>query len=189
MNKLLVILVLGIFGACSSAPNLKPNEEAPPIDAAVFMKDHWTETERANAAIVVDFVYNIMNRHDFDYIRGQYGDNPYVQHNRNAPDGIEGVITFVGGVTKDYPDFSYDVKHIVVDDDLVMLHSHATIEKAHRGDDSRGLNIKDTWRLENGKLVEHWDAVQAMDLSMRLLFLMQGGEVNNSNGVYDTTKK
>ncbi|MEM7182328.1 MAG: ester cyclase [Spirochaetota bacterium] len=189
MNQLLIILITGSIAACSSTTVLKPNTGAPQIEMKSFVKEHWSETEKANAAIVVDFVNHIMNRHDFAYIRKKYGSNKYVQHNRNAPDGIEGVIAFVSGVSKDYPDFSYDVKQIIVDNDLVMFHSHATLKKSHRGDDSSGLNIKDTWRIKDGEIVEHWDAIQPMDFTMRLLVLMEGGSVKNQNGVYRSQKK
>ncbi|MCG7908623.1 MAG: polyketide cyclase, partial [Candidatus Thiodiazotropha taylori] len=62
--------------------------------------------------------------------------------------------------------------------------SHATLKEKHRGDDSQGLNIVDTWKLEDGRLVEHWDAIQGIDLSMRLYGLFFGGKVRNANGVF-----
>src|SRR5688500_19952755 len=39
--------------------------------------------------------------------------------------------------------------------DLVVLHVHST-----RGDGSPGRAIVDIFRLENGKVVEHWDVIQ-----------------------------
>ena len=66
----------------------------------------------------------------------------------------------------------------------VIVHSHATLKAAHRGDDSKGMNIIDTWKVEDGELVEHWDAVQGISMDMRLYNLFAGGKVRNTNGVF-----
>ncbi len=42
-----------------------------------------------------------------------------------------------------------------VDGDYVILHVHAVREPG-----SRGRAIVDIFKLENGKIVEHWDVVQ-----------------------------
>jgi predicted SnoaL-like aldol condensation-catalyzing enzyme len=39
--------------------------------------------------------------------------------------------------------------------DLVVLHVHST-----RGDATPGRAIVDIFRIENGKVVEHWDVIQ-----------------------------
>jgi hypothetical protein len=46
------------------------------------------------------------------------------------------------------------------------------------------MNIIDKWRLEDGRIVEHWDSIQALDFSMRLYSLFNGGDIANSNGVF-----
>ncbi|MEL6544741.1 MAG: nuclear transport factor 2 family protein [Myxococcota bacterium] len=125
-----------------------------------------------------------MNEHDLDRVQSEFGNDLYRQHNRNIPDGMEGITTYMKGFTKRFPEFSYAVKNIMADGDLVTFHSHATLKSSHRGDDTRGLNIVDTWRLEEGKIVEHWDAVQALDLPMRTFSLLSGGKVRNANGVF-----
>ena len=96
-------------------------------------------------------------------------------------DGLEGVLEVVSSFAKRYPDYTYDVKHIYVDGDYVTLHSHATNKKKHRGNPQKGLNIMDTWKVENGELTEHWDAVQPIHGSMRFLFWMIGGKFRNKN--------
>ena len=149
-----------------------------------FKKDHWTPQEVDNATMVIDLVQHVMNNHDFAYIQDRFGNHPYVQHNRSIPDGVAGLIEYIQAFCKQYPEFTYDVKHIYVDGDLVTLHSHATIKKKHRGNDKMGLNIMDTWRVENGKLVEHWDAVQPLNGSMRFYTWMTGGKIRNSNGTF-----
>lgn len=168
----------------ASTAALAQNTEAPIIDLESLQKPNWTEQERANATLVVDFVQNLMNNHNFDYILERYNDSSYIQHNRNLPDKVPGLVRFLQAFVEDYPDYSYDVKHIYVDGDYVIFHSHATLEKEHRGNDQKGLNIVDTWRIEDGRIVEHWDAIQALDTFMRFYALINGGDIQNANGVF-----
>lgn len=151
------------------------------IDLDALKKDTWSEQEYKNAAIVTDFVQNLMNDHNFDYIKEKYGRNHYKQHNQSMADGLNGVLQVVSSFVKKYPDYTYDVKHIYVDGPFVTFHSHATNNKKHRGNPKKGLNIMDVWKVENGQITEHWDAVQPIDGAMRFLFWMIGGKFRNSN--------
>lgn len=144
----------------------------------------WTEQEQQNVALIADFVQHIMIDHDFDYIKSQFGHNNYTQHNRSMTEGIHGVVETVSNLTKRYPDYTYDVKHIYADGDFVTFHSHVTLNKSDRGNDKKGLNIMDIWRVKDGHIVEHWDAVQPLDMTMRFFVLMNGGAVRNENGVF-----
>ncbi len=153
-----------------------------PID--IERQDSWSDAEDANVRVVVDFVYNLMNAHNFDYVRRTYGPHPYVQHNRNIPDGIDALVDYVSTFAKRFPDYTYDVKRVLADDDFVTFHSHATVRAAHRGKDGQGLNIIDTWRIVDGQVVEHWDAVQPLDGFMRFYALLNGGKIRNQNGVF-----
>lgn len=154
------------------------------IDLDAHQKTHWSTQEVANAELITDFVQNLMNNHNFDYVITQYGDSNYVQHNRNIPDSISGLVGFLREFVEDYPEYTYDVKHIYVDGDFVIFHSHATLNIEDRGNDEKGLNIIDTWRIEDGKIVEHWDSIQALDGFMRFYSLLSGGNIRNQNGVF-----
>jgi len=149
-----------------------------------FKRKSWDSEEYKNAVLVVDFVQKLMNDHDFDAIEQKYGNQPYLQHNRSMTDSIKGVLTVVKSFANRFPDYTYDVKHINVDGEYVTFHSHATINKKHRGNDTKGLNIIDTWKVVDGKIVEHWDAVQPLDLFMRFYNLLTGGAIRNKNGVF-----
>lgn len=125
-----------------------------------------------------------MNDHDFDYIRQVYGNSVYKQHNRGMADGIEGVLATITEFTELYPNFSYDVKHIYVDGPYVTLHSHGTLKAADRGNPDKGLNLYDTWKIEDGKLVEHWDSIQGIDSGMRFYGFLTGGAIENKNTLF-----
>ncbi|MEM9820226.1 MAG: ester cyclase [Bacteroidota bacterium] len=154
------------------------------IDFNALKKAHWSEQEVKNAALVLDFVQHLMNDHDFDYVLEKFGKGSYVQHNRSMTNGVEGVVAYVRNFVKRFPDFTYDVKHIYVDGPYVIFHSHSTANKKHRGNPEKGFNIKDTWKVENGQLVEHWDAIQPIDGFMRLYAVFAGGSLANANTLF-----
>ncbi len=108
------------------------------IDLPSLQKTNWSEQEVENAELITDFVQNLMNNHNFSYILEHYNDSSYVQHNRNLPDKVTGLVNFLEEFVEDYPDYAYDVKHIYVDGDYVIFHSHATLDREDRGNDQKG---------------------------------------------------
>jgi len=157
---------------------------SPRIDLDAHLQNHWTPAEATNASIVLDFLQHLMNDHDFAYVRETYGHSAYRQHNRSIPNGIRGVAGYVEELTKRFPAYSYDVKRVIASGDFVVIHSHVTMKAKQRGDASQGFIITDTFRLEDGQLAEHWDAVQPIDVFTRLIFLMSGGKIANDNPTF-----
>jgi predicted SnoaL-like aldol condensation-catalyzing enzyme len=84
-------------------------------------------------------------------IHGQY----YRQHNPGAADGADAFIAFVHGFTGAYPGLHFDFRRFVAEGDLVVVHSHLAREP---GD--RGMAVMDIFRIENNRIVEHWDVLQ-----------------------------
>ncbi len=153
-------------------------------NSKALVKTHWSDEQKKHAELALHFIQHVMNEHDFETIRKMYASAPYIQHNRSMEDGIEGVLQAVAKLSKRFPDFAYDVKNIMVDGDYVTVHAHATVNRKHRGNERKGFNIIDTWRVKDGRLVEHWDAVQPLDAFMRMYYWLTGGSIMNSNGVF-----
>ena len=86
-----------------------------------------------------------------------YGGSHYIQHNPQAPDGFEAFIQFVEGFLNQFPQVSYDINRTVAEGDLVALHSLLKTSP-----EDRGTAVADFFRLEEGKVVEHWDVLQPM---------------------------
>ncbi len=154
------------------------------IDFNKLKKDSWTDQEADNVRLVIDFVQALMNNHNFEAVLDQFGNPHYTQHNRSIADGMEALVNYVKDFTKRFPDYTYDVKHIYADGEFVIFHSHITTRKKDRGNDSKGINVIDTWKIQNHQIIEHWDALQPLNGSMRFLFWMIGGKTANHNGVY-----
>ncbi len=161
-----------------------PHTTPPVISLEALKQNRWSEQEADNAAVVVDFFQHLMNEHDFDYTLRTYGDGAYLQHNRAIPDGMAGLIGYVKQLTSRFPEYSFDVKRIIASGDFVVLHSHATLKANHRGNETKGFIITDTFRLENGRLCEHWDAVQPVDFFARALVFLTGGRTANDNPTF-----
>ncbi|MFT4116341.1 nuclear transport factor 2 family protein [Bradyrhizobium sp.] len=112
--------------------------------------------EEANRQAVLAFYEKGLNQKDADAAIAYVG-NRYVQHNPNAGDGPEGFRKFIGFLREKFPNSHSEIKRSFVDGDYVILHVHAVREPG-----TRGNAIIDIFKLENGKIVEHWDAVQAI---------------------------
>jgi predicted SnoaL-like aldol condensation-catalyzing enzyme len=112
------------------------------------------EREEANKKTVVEFYEKALNQKDFEAAAPYFGGR-YVQHNPNAPDGVEGFKAFLEFLREKFPQSHSEIKRVLADGDYVILHVHAV-----RTPGERGSAIVDLFKLENGKIVEHWDVVQ-----------------------------
>ena len=113
-------------------------------------------TEEANKKAVVEFYDAAINRKDFEAASKFFGPR-YVQHNPMAPDGIEGFKAFLGFLREKFPQSRSEIKRVWAEGDYVILHVHAV-----RTPGARGSAIVDVFKLENGKIVEHWDVLQVI---------------------------
>ena len=113
-----------------------------------------TAQEEANKKAVVDFYDKALNQKDFEAAAKHFGPR-YIQHNPNAADGIDGFKKFIEFRREKFPNAKSEIKRALADGDMVILHVHAVREPGERGS-----AIVDIFRLENGKIVEHWDVVQ-----------------------------
>ena len=113
-----------------------------------------TAQEEANKKVVVDFYDKALNQKDFEAAAKHFGPR-YIQHNPNAADGIEGFKKFIEFRREKFPNAKSEIKRALADGDMVILHVHSIREPGERG-----VAIVYIFRLENGKIVEHWDVVQ-----------------------------
>lgn len=101
-----------------------------------------------------------------DFYRTAYGGDPagaveryvgdgYLQHNPDVADGTAGFIAYFERMQAEYPEKSIRFLRCIGEGDLVALHTHQTWP----GNDQ--YVTMDFFRFDdNGKIVEHWDAIQ-----------------------------
>lgn len=108
----------------------------------------------ANKKTVAAFYDAALNQKDFDAASKYLGPR-YTQHNPGAADGPEGLKGFVNFLKEKFPNNRSEIKRMFADGDYVIVHVHAVREPG-----TRGNAIVDIFKLEDGKVVEHWDVVQ-----------------------------
>ncbi|HEY8589102.1 MAG TPA: nuclear transport factor 2 family protein [Naasia sp.] len=129
-----------------------------------------TETPNAQDAksVVLDFFELAFVGRQPDQARDRYLGDSYVQHNPMAPDGPEIFPTLIGGLFAQAPEASFHLKRAIAEDDLVVLHYNLKMFP-----DDRGQAVVDIFRVEDGRIVEHWDVMQPVPT-----------ESNNTNGMF-----
>lgn len=121
----------------------------------------------ANKRTTLAFYDAALTRLNIDEAVTYFGPK-FTNHNPRAQDGVEGFRALLLGVKKQFPGLRVDVKRAFAEGEYVILHVHLKLQH-----DEPGLAIVEIFRLEHGKIVEHWDVRQPMpDTSL------------NSNGMF-----
>jgi predicted SnoaL-like aldol condensation-catalyzing enzyme len=112
------------------------------------------QQQEINKKNVVEFYEKALNQKDFEAASKYLGPR-YTQHNPVAADGPEGLKGFIQFLREKFPNNRSEIKRVFAEGDYVILHVHAVREPG-----TRGRAIIDIFKLENGKVVEHWDVAQ-----------------------------
>lgn len=105
----------------------------------------------ANKGVVREFYDLAFNKKKPKEAAAEYFSASYTQHYPLAADGPQAFVEFATWFTQSNPELRVDIKKVVAEGNLVTLFSHFSIKS---GD--RGLAAFDMFRVEKGKLVEHW---------------------------------
>ena len=85
----------------------------------------------------------------------EYVGDQYIQHNPLVGDGTGPFISYFEKMAEEYPDKSIEFVRSVAEGDLVALHTHQIWPGGEE------YVTMDFFRFdEQGKIVEHWDALQ-----------------------------
>lgn len=103
-----------------------------------------------NKALVVDAMKALFQRHDPAAVERFYAPG-YVQHNPYIPQGRDELRALVANLS---PDVCYEPGIMVAEGDFVAIHGRI------RGWTPKPQVVVDLFRVEDGKLAEHWDVLQ-----------------------------
>ncbi len=112
--------------------------------------------EEKNKKFVVEFYDALFNKHDMSSIDRAIGPT-YTQHNPAAADGTAALKAFLTPFFQAHPHTKSTITQVAADGDLVFLHVHSQADDA-----DPGRAVVDIFRLKDGKIVEHWDVIQAV---------------------------
>jgi predicted SnoaL-like aldol condensation-catalyzing enzyme len=108
-------------------------------------------TPEQNKALVLEAFNTLFNKRDYEAAARFWSDN-YIQHSAHIESGREGLLRLI----RELPDtLRYEHALIVAEDDYVVVHGRFS-----------GIGRPTAWiavdvvRIEDGRLVEHWDVLQ-----------------------------
>jgi predicted SnoaL-like aldol condensation-catalyzing enzyme len=105
-------------------------------------------------ATVLAFYETALNQRDADAAI-QYVGSQYRQHNPLVADEYAGLREYLAWIQENFPESHSKILRVFADGDYVLLHVHRMRTPGTRGD-----AIVDIFRLQDGKIAEHWDAIQ-----------------------------
>lgn len=107
-----------------------------------------SEQEARNKVLVLEAFDALFNRRDFDAAE-RYWPPDYVQHSAGIGPGRDGLFAMVRSVHR-----QYESALAVAEGDYVMVHGRFS------GGGRPTRIVVDIFRIEEGRLVEHWDVMQ-----------------------------
>ncbi|MEU8935451.1 nuclear transport factor 2 family protein [Streptomyces sp. NPDC048409] len=106
-----------------------------------------TSPAQQNRQLVLDAFDTLFGKRDYT-AAAEFWAADYVQHSRHIPPGREGLF----GLIRSLPDtLRYENRLAVADGDYVMLFGR------YSGTGTPAAVVADVVRIEDGRLVEHWD--------------------------------
>ncbi len=123
------------------------------------------EQNKANAEAFYDLMFNQCKPREAIV---KYAGDEYIQHNPHVADGKEAFIEYFERMASEFPGKKTLFKRAIAEGNFVVLHCH----QIWPGDnDYAGIDI---FRFDDdGKIVEHWDALQVIT-----------GQSKNDNGLF-----
>lgn len=110
--------------------------------------------EEANRRLVLDVYEHVLQPLDSSRVDDYFAPG-YIQHNPMARTGAQGLKEFLDWARRTSPDAQHLVKRVFADGDHVVAHVHVIINPGERGN-----AVVDIFRIENGRIAEHWDVAQ-----------------------------
>ena len=124
------------------------------IDGTMEVTD-LDKTEE-NRKLVEDFLYDVMQGNNLDKTPDYFDGDTYIQHNTGIADGVSGLNEALAALAEQNIQMIYTTTHqVLAQGNFVLAVSEGTF-----GD--KPTAYYDLWRIENGKIAEHWDVMETI---------------------------
>jgi steroid delta-isomerase-like uncharacterized protein len=156
LRGFIILAIAGILVSSVSRPTMAQKESAEAVASALL--------DRYVAAV---------NAHDTSTFGDIHTEN-YVQHSGRSPNGLAAQIENFRAIFARMPDVQVRIDDRIIQGDKVVARMtfSATHTQPLQGIAPTGkrftLRTIDIWRVENGKLAEHWDIVDTAGLLKQL---------------------
>jgi predicted SnoaL-like aldol condensation-catalyzing enzyme len=107
-----------------------------------------------NTQLVRDYLEILWNQGRTESAADYVADD-LIQHNPNLANGRGPLVDYIEGARKQMPDMRFDLKRTIAEGNLVVAHSLLTA-----GGGTVAMAVIDIVRIDNGTIVEHWDATE-----------------------------
>lgn len=106
--------------------------------------------------VVEGFVGDVLRGENPDRLTSYFGGDNYIQHNTAIADGLSGLGAALEALAKQGIQMIYNKTYFVLaDGDYALAVSEGTFGGV-------ATSFYDLFRVENGKIVEHWDVMETI---------------------------
>ena len=124
------------------------------IDNLAPVKD--LDKTEANRELVKSFLYDVMQGNNPQKTPDYFDGDAYIQHNTGIADGLSGLGAALAALAEAGIQMIYTTVHqVLAQGDYVLAVSEGTFGGAP-------TSYYDLWRVENGKIAEHWDVMETI---------------------------
>lgn len=115
-----------------------------------------SESTGIGKSLITSLFEEFFRQHDIS-AADRYMHPDYIQHDFDVPPGREGFKGYFTHVFEMFPDFHVNIKHIIEEDDMVVMHGYGVTAPG-----KIEVLVVDTYRVKDGLLYEHWGTVQPL---------------------------
>ena len=137
--------------AALAAPNPSGHTET---DGTIAITD--LDKKEENRKLVERFLYDVMQGNNLYKAPDYFDGDAYIQHNTGIADGVSGLNEALAALAEQNIQMIYDDIHMVLAQGNFVL---AVSEGTFGGTPTA---YYDLWRVENGKIAEHWDVMETI---------------------------
>jgi predicted SnoaL-like aldol condensation-catalyzing enzyme len=123
---------------------------------------HQSSELENNKQLVRNFIEDVLTRHDIGAAEKYFFAQKPIEHNQQVI-GTEGFKEARRRFFQEFPDSRTTIDHIIAEDDKVFAMLTTTATNKQTG---KRVTIKsaDLYRIESGKIAEHWDVVDESEM-------------------------
>ena len=134
---------------------VNPNPSGNTMIDGTTKIDNINKTEE-NKTLVNNFVNDILVKGDMEKLVGYFDGDNYIQHNPQIANGISGLGKALEYMASQGVTMKYNKVHKVLGEGNFVL----TVSEGSFAD--KATSFYDLFRVENGKIVEHWDVLESI---------------------------
>ena len=124
------------------------------IDGTMELND--LDKTEVNRELVKNFLYDVMQGNHPEKTPDYFDGDAYIQHNTGITDGLSGLGAALAALAKQDIQMIYTTVHqVLAQGNFVLAVSEGTFGGAP-------TSYYDLWRVENGKIAEHWDVMETI---------------------------